>query len=520
MIPWGGAVGPAAAGSPWPGVETGPFERSTLLRRVAPFAAGAALAELSLALPPGPHSAGWTVVSVALVALSALCMLAPFGRLPRYAPVVVPLVYIASVLALVLAAGSATSGLAVVILIPLVWTALYHTRLESVIVVLGVVGFEVAISLEPQEVAGAVLVRRAVFWLLLGLVVSEAIHALRRNAARALEDERELRRQTAALTAVAEEMATIHDPDGVFARASQALVALTSGPGAPTSRALFLKVRDGRVTVSFESDPAGQHIETGWPVEEHPWLSDVVRTGVPAAAAIDTTSAGPTVRKAMEDVGIRHGVWIPVAVDGSVQGVMALGVRTGEVTPRMFDMCVAVGHLTELALSNAVAHQQLRAQAISDPLTGLANRRHYDQLVQARPRHSSFAVLAIDLDHLKQINDAHGHEAGDELLVSVARVLRQELRHGDVLGRLGGDEFAAYLPDAGLDQAGHAAQRMLDAVGGLEVRGTRPSISVGVAVADEDPREALHRADLAMYEAKREGGMRWRVAARPAVPSA
>ncbi len=126
---------------------------------MAPFAVVAVLAEASLGLPSGDESGAAALASALLLVLTAAGFLLPWPRLPGWMPVLVPLTYTASVLALDLAAGS-TSGVGIVILIPLVWTALFHRRWESACVVAAIVTTEVIISLVPVAVPAAVTVRR------------------------------------------------------------------------------------------------------------------------------------------------------------------------------------------------------------------------------------------------------------------------------------------------------------------------------------------------------------------------
>lgn len=162
-----------------PGIDTGaPFVRAGLAVRVAPFAAAAVLAEASLALPPGPMSAWPVAVSVVLLAATGAAFLLPWPRLPGWLTVLVPLVYTGSVLALLLGAGSA-SGAGVVLLVPLVWTALFHRPWESGCVVAAIVATELVISLTPEPVPAAVLARRLLLWTLLGVLTSVATHSLR-----------------------------------------------------------------------------------------------------------------------------------------------------------------------------------------------------------------------------------------------------------------------------------------------------------------------------------------------------
>ncbi len=165
------------------------------------------------------------------------------------------------------------------------------------------------------------------------------------------------------------------------------------------------------------------------------------------------------------------------------------------------------------------SEEDLAHNATHDPLTGLANRKLFlAQLDEAAARFAEdkvFAVLYLDLDRFKTVNDTYGHSAGDALLLEVSRRLAGALRQGDLLARLGGDEFTVLLPDAmTLDHATDCAQRLLDAVAApVDVAGQRMVVtgSVGVALATEDdhePLDLLHRADAAMYEAKEAGRAR------------
>jgi signal transduction histidine kinase len=199
---------PLSAGSSPPGQKaSSPFRRTGLWTRVAPFAIVALLAEASLALPESPASgtpsAGATVASVLLLLVAAAAFLLPWPRLPGWMTVLVPLAYTGSVLALDLAAGS-TSGVGIVILIPLVWTALFHRRWESICVVAAVVAVEVIISLTPVAVPDAVIARRAIFWTSLGALISVATHGLRDRIRRSQERSEQLQGRLRELTVLAD----------------------------------------------------------------------------------------------------------------------------------------------------------------------------------------------------------------------------------------------------------------------------------------------------------------------------
>jgi signal transduction histidine kinase len=163
-----------------------PFRGPGLFTRVWPFAAIAVLADASLALPPGPTST-WAAVSSAVVLVAvAAAFLLPWPRLPGWVPVLVPLAYTGSVLALILATGP-TSGLGIVILVPLIWTALFQRPWESACVLAAIVAVEVIISLTPVVVPDAVIARRVVLCSALGAVISVSTHGLRDRIRRARE---------------------------------------------------------------------------------------------------------------------------------------------------------------------------------------------------------------------------------------------------------------------------------------------------------------------------------------------
>ena len=154
---------------------------------------------------------------------------------------------------------------------------------------------------------------------------------------------------------------------------------------------------------------------------------------------------------------------------------------------------------------NAVAHQELEIQANTDPLTGLSNRRGLSLYLSGDRRERAMAILVMDIDNLKAINDAHGHEVGDRVLVAVARAVAGVLRGGDLLARTGGDEFLAVVAEADDVIARRVADRMTDAVARVSVQGVRPSVSIGSACCDRngDVDRLRQQADGAMYEAKR-----------------
>ncbi|HWS36353.1 MAG TPA: bifunctional diguanylate cyclase/phosphodiesterase [Actinoplanes sp.] len=213
-----------------------------------------------------------------------------------------------------------------------------------------------------------------------------------------------------------------------------------------------------------------------------------------------------------------------IAHDGSVRvGVLRLRfggtVRLTEVEQyklRTFAsaVCTAIRNAQAYAELARIAAENAHA-ATHDPLTGLANRRrlyeHAERLFRA-PSHSGlFALLLIDLNHFKEVNDTLGHAAGDEVLRQVATRLRDSAATGDLVARLGGDEFAVLLtglPTPAL--AGHRATGMLAALAAdIEVEGMRITVEaaggIALAAGTGGVEELMRRADIAMYQAKRSG---------------
>ena len=188
-------------------------------------------------------------------------------------------------------------------------------------------------------------------------------------------------------------------------------------------------------------------------------------------------------------------------------------------------LIAAAGKIVRMALEHEAIQRDMLRQARTDPLTGLLNRRAFREEVL---RHTDRAdregvpstLIFVDLDHFKAVNDRLGHEAGDQVLLRTAIVLRDVVRPADLVARLGGDEFALWLGGADHMTAAERAETLRHAVpkaleeltGGTEPRVT---LSIGIATravcADEDIDGLIRRADEAMYDAKRNGRGHWRV---------
>ena len=223
----------------------------------------------------------------------------------------------------------------------------------------------------------------------------------------------------------------------------------------------------------------------------------------------------------------RDGQWHPedmltvplVESDGSLVGIISVDEPTSGMLPDQAhiaaleffaDQCAA-------AVEHARRFEAVRAEAQTDPLTGLSNRRALEDLIEVSvTRFRRFgepaALLFIDIDHFKHVNDSFGHAVGDVVLQRVGAALRERLRRGDLLARYGGEEFVALLPDTSLDSGVILAESLRSRIERLDFSGVSKAVpicvSIGVSAVGPcclDAESLLTAADGAMYEAKRRG---------------
>lgn len=162
-------------------------------------------------------------------------------------------------------------------------------------------------------------------------------------------------------------------------------------------------------------------------------------------------------------------------------------------------------------------NERVLEEALVDPLTGAFNRRYFDAhaprlAARCRAARKSLAVLMVDVDTLKQVNDTHGHAAGDRVLKEVVNRAKFALRPLDLVARMGGDEFAIVMPETNLAAAIQIAERLCSRIGEAPIEGVAVTVSIGAAASRPDEEEALdttlQRADAALYDAKRAAGNR------------
>ncbi|MFU8839226.1 MAG: putative bifunctional diguanylate cyclase/phosphodiesterase [Nitriliruptoraceae bacterium] len=231
----------------------------------------------------------------------------------------------------------------------------------------------------------------------------------------------------------------------------------------------------------------------------------------PSAAPLTRPAAPPRRRFTAARLAVLGGALVATPVTVLLRGVDSTLVPT--LLGSVVVSCLVLVRISRLALERQGVQEQLRRAAVHDPLTGLPNRRLIlDRLAQGLARSARdggpVAVMFVDLDDFKRVNDDRGHQVGDEVLVAVARRLEGMVRDSDTVGRFAGDEFVLLCETSDDDAAAALAQRVLAALVQpfpAEGRPVRIGASIGLTVpasGSSDPEEVLKQADDAMYLAK------------------
>ena len=220
----------------------------------------------------------------------------------------------------------------------------------------------------------------------------------------------------------------------------------------------------------------------------------------------------------------RQWATFPLKADGQTVGVMGLELGHRGITAREWRLLTALAGVLGRALKTSEAFEAMREATLVDPLTGCATRaegmrRFEAELRRAERSKTSLAVLMIDLDHFKSINDRYGHNTGDAVLSAVGETLLGTLRASDIRSRWGGEEFLVVLPESTIERASSAAESLRQRIAATTVRDggntVRVTTSIGITITrpgETDIPRLLGRADAALYQAKSEGRNRVMVA--------
>ncbi len=206
---------------------------------------------------------------------------------------------------------------------------------------------------------------------------------------------------------------------------------------------------------------------------------------------------------------------IPALEDGELYAFVAMHDETS-VTSALESNKHALKQLEEEIEVRKNAEEQLVQIARYDLVTGLANRALFREtllnaIARVKRSNNEFALMFLDLDHFKDVNDTMGHDTGDKLLISVAERLKERVRENDLVARLGGDEFAIFIDDCGPENAAHIAKSVLDILAPSHKLGNNDvyvSSSIGIVICPDggvDPESICKSADTAMYHAKKMG---------------
>lgn len=258
-----------------------------------------------------------------------------------------------------------------------------------------------------------------------------------------------------------------------------------------------------------------------YPLDDYPLTRTVLETQQEAQVRVADPASDPAERALLERQGLGSVLLTPLLWNGRTIGLVeVVDARDRVFTPAEVGLCRELARLVAAAIYNAITYERTRETSLRDPATGLHNRRHFDEhlraeLARATRSGTTVALVMLDVDGLKRVNDAAGHHAGDAMLRAAADAMRREVRESDAACRVGGDEFALILPGADAEAARVVSERVRRAF--TQAGGGRYDLSAGVAVYPTDAVTAdrlTRAADAAAYASKAAGGGRTTVVAR------
>jgi len=493
---------------------------------IVPFAVLAIAAEASMALPPGPTSNRDVWFSAALLGLTAVLYAVAVRPRFRRVAVAVAMSYVASALMLVLGAGGFSTGINLIVFLPVIWAALNLELFETVAVIAAVVAAEWVTTVTPLVLTNVVRARHELSFLLISVVMAISIHELRRliqrsNLVRDDHDEQlkvtilELSEQTR-IAAVLDDLVDGLSFCNVVEEAYEVIEFAV--------RQIF--VDGGSINVLNRSS---ENLETkcAWPVArggETPFppsscIAIVNRQPYGSQPELPRCSHFPSTLTAATQC---H----PLLINQEVVGLLSV-LMPEDSEKKYFDVVEQyrryarlIGDQISIWLSNFRLGESLKNLSIRDPLTNLFNRRfmietlHREMTITTRS-HDEISIMQIDIDNFKEFNDSFGHDVGDAVLVAVADVMLSVFRESDVPCRSGGEEFTLILPRCSWEIANLRAIELQALVATIvievpenQVKPRAPTLSIGIATSPEHGMTGdvlLRAADAAMYCAKATG---------------
>ncbi len=500
--------------------------RASMLIKVAPFAGVAIFAELSLALPPGPTSYADTWVSGVLLALSAASLALSTNRLPRWADVVSPLLYVASTLALILAAGGSSAGVGLVVLLPIFWAALYLDVWKSAVVVLAVVVVELVTTYTPVNLTDTVRLRREFASAMIGALIVFSIYEIRTSYSRIIA-QRELREIEMTQT-----IGQVFEQNRVTSVISNLVEMLNFCDVEEEAYEVFdfaarqLFVQGGFIGI-FTAAGDDVTVACNWYGEVSINPFPIARcNSIATALPYESGPDAPPCTHFHRD-GDGHTLCYPLIIQREVMGLLTIAIPDDEFARTHFQdsehyhrYARLLGNQFSIWLVNFKLRESLRNLSNRDPLTNLFNRRFmietlHREMTMAVRTDEPTSVVQIDIDHFKSYNDRYGHEVGDVVLCSVAEIMLGLFRESDVPCRSGGEEFTMILPRCEWEIANLRATELQSRIALMTIQVARadaqpvpPTLSIGIATSPEHGltgEELLRSADAALYSAKAAG---------------
>ena len=286
------------------------------------------------------------------------------------------------------------------------------------------------------------------------------------------------------------------------------------------SSIVFLNEGDHLRAVAGRGLPEGNQIIDHIFPADNALLLEIKRIGS-RPLILEDAQADPRFARWGNAIQPRGWMGLPLRVHGEPIGYLTVdSSRVGAYGPQDAALVQAFADEVAIAIENARLFQQVQHLAITDPLTGLHNRRYFfeagrRELERARRYQHPMALLILDIDHFKRVNDTYGHLAGDRVLVTLAARCIENLRAVDISARYGGEEFVFLLPETGLERAIQVADRLCTAIMETPIdtgeKQISISVSLGLAELDEDCidlQALVARSDLALYVAKETGRAR------------